>query len=520
MKLLKKLIILILISQIFLSDLSFADNSINTNISQTSNREITRAEAFSFFSNYLLTDLPKSYEYINLKYTDVKGWTKLYSNLQKMVYVDVIPNKSLKINSKNKISLFEFYTFLNSINWISFINDENASYLKTKNVTIKDLLLIDSIISNLSNESNNSSSNNSLNFTDEENKKFQMLFDVYSTLLSGHYDYQKLDKEKLIYSAIEWLANWTWDQYTTFFPPVDASDFSESLSWEFEWIWAYIEMQTPWVLKIISPISWSPAEKSGLKWWDIISKVDEKIIDENIWVNEAVSYIKWPAWTEVVLTIIRWSETFEIKVKREKILLHDVETKVINWNIFYIKIRMFWDKVFSEFQDSLTELKNTPWITKVVIDLRNNPGGYLDSVTKMLSFFIAKWEPTAVVKYSAWEYKYYSYWYEWLDVSKYDFYLMWNSWTASASEIMIWTLKDYFPEMTFVWEKTYWKWSVQTMKDYYDGSTLKYTIAKWYTWKSESGIDKVWIKPDVDLPLDQTWALNWEDNQLQYIINK
>jgi len=522
MKILKKLIVLILISQIFLFDLSFvnAENTIKITTSQSSNRDATRAEVFSFLSNYLLSNLPKSYEYIDLKYTDVKKWTKLYSNLQKLVYVDALPNKELKINSLNKMSSFEFYNILKSVSWLNFINDENKTSLKLKNVTVKDFLVVNAIISNVKTE--NTSSNNSLNLnlSDEENKKFQILLDVYSILLSWHYDSKIFQKDSLIYSAIEWLANWTWDQYTTFFPPVEAINFSESLAWEFEWIWAYIDMETPWVLKIVSPLSGSPAEKAWLKWWDIVLKVDEKEITKTMWVNEAVSYIKWPAWTEVKLTILRWKETFEIKVTREKIVIHDVETKVIDGTVFYIKIRMFWDKVFTEFQNALEELEKTPWITKVVIDLRNNPGGYLDKVTNMLSYFVPKWEPTAVVKYPAWEYKYYSYWYAWPDTKKYSFYLMWNSWTASASEIMIWTLKDYFPEMTFVWEKTYWKWSVQTIKDYYDGSSLKYTIARWYTWKNEIWIDKVWIKPDVDLPLDQTWALEGKDNQLQYILSK
>ena len=81
---------------------------------------------------------------------------------------------------------------------------------------------------------------------------------------------------------------------------------------------------------------------------------------------------------------------------------------------------------------------------------------------------------------------------------------------------MIGTIKDYYPETEIIWEKSYWKWSVQTLKNYSDGSTIKYTIAKWFTWLTETGIDGVWITPTVELEFDiDAYKKNKTDNQLE-----
>lgn len=476
-------------------------------------RDATRAEIFSFIWKYILNELPESYKYIELKYKDVKKWTILYDNLQKLVYIDALPNKEVLINSWKNMGSYEFYSLVSEITWADFISESDIELLKSRNTNLSDFVITNNLLKEYYSKKASQSSNDLVN-----NEKFKILLDAYNTILSEHYNSDKLDKDELVYTAIEWLAAWTWDKYTTYFPPVQAQDFNQELSWEFEWIWAYVDMTTPWKLVIISPLSWSPSEQSWLKWWDIISKIDSKEITPEMTVNQAVALIKWPAWTKVKLTIIRWTETFEVEITRAKISLHDVEYKVINNDTFYINIRIFWDKVYDEFKKSLEVLNNTPWIKKVVIDLRNNPGWYLEQVTSMLSLVIEKWQPTAVVKSKTWEYSYKSTWENLFDLTKYNFYVLWNSWTASASEIMIWTLKDYFPNLVFVWEKTFWKWSVQTIRSYYDWSSLKYTIAKWYTWKTQTWIDWIWIKPDVEIKEDLTDKT--KDLPLDYILNK
>jgi carboxyl-terminal processing protease len=176
--------------------------------------------------------------------------------------------------------------------------------------------------------------------------------------------------------------------------------------------------------------------------------------------------------------------------------------------------------VAKEFEKALTDLKSKSSVRKIIIDLRNNWWGYLDEVTKMLSYIIPKWEKTAVIKYLWYEENITSEWYDLINFNNYKVVVLQNSWTASASEIMIWTMKDYFKDLVTIWENTFWKGSVQTVREYKDGSSLKYTIAKWFTWGTQTGIDGVWIAPDLELELDlDLYQKDWTDNQLEKAIN-
>jgi carboxyl-terminal processing protease len=168
----------------------------------------------------------------------------------------------------------------------------------------------------------------------------------------------------------------------------------------------------------------------------------------------------------------------------------------------------------------LTELKSKSNMKKLIIDLRNNWGWYLNEVTKMLSYIVPKWENTAVIKYLWYDESITSAGYDLINLNNYKVIVLQNSWTASASEIMIWTMNDYFKDLVTIWENTFGKGSVQTIREYNDGSSLKYTIAKWFTGWTQTWIDGVWIAPDVELELDiESYQKDWTDNQLQKAIN-
>lgn len=496
--------------------------SFSVSAEKLQDREITRLEAFRFIGEYIVTDMPKSYQYIELKFSDVKKWTKLYDALQKLVYLDVIENKAGKFGSDKHLSSLAFYSFLEKLTGFDFVLDGMESQVTGK-AKYSDLLTVAKIMKDIEDTAytlngwNNSQVENG--YSQEENDKFQIYYDVYNTIHNDFYGKDKVKNEDLIYESIKWLTKGTGDAYTTFFPPVEAQEFDESLNGEFEWIGAYVEMVQPGVFEIITPIAGFPAEKAWLKAGDRIIEVDGKKITENMGVQEAVSYVKWPAGTTVKLKILRWDVELNYEVKREKIVLNDVEYKMMENGIFYIQIRTFGEKVNTQFVQALEALKKEPNVKKVVIDLRNNPGWYLDQVTEMLSQFIKKWEAVAVIKYLDGDLKYYSNGYEKINLNNYKVYLLGNNGSASASEIMIGTMKDYFPNITFVWEKTYGKWSVQTMKQYYDGSTFKYTIAKWYTGKTQTGIDQVGISPDVEVKLDEEKMKAWVDTQMEWVKN-
>lgn len=492
-----------------------ASNSFDTTEVQDEKSLIKRAEFFEYIAQIFSKNILPSYQYIDLKFSDVKKWTPLYNTLQKLVYLDIIPNKEGKIYAEKPINAYKFFQYAGELLSISFnsFDEENTILLKSRNANLGDFKKLKE-----ANQNNSNQKDPLLNF--EENtgtsEKKEIFIDVYKTLKENHYNKDSLSESEMMYQAIQGLAKGTWDKFTSFFPPMENKSFQDSLTGKYQWIGAYVDMESPWVLKIISPIPWSPAEKSGLKWGDIIVKVDEKDVTKEKSLYEVISWIKGPANTKVVLSIKRGeAEIFKVEVTRSDIIIKEVEGKKYDSTTYYVQIKQFWDSVFEDFNTTLEEIKKDKNIKKIILDLRNNPGWYLDQVNEMLSLFIQKWDVVSSVKYTDFTISNKSKGYDVIDVSKYKIILLQNSWTASASEIMIGTLKDYFSDMVIVGETSYGKWSVQTIKEYQDGSSLKFTIAKWFTGKTQIGIDGIGIKPDIEVKLDEEKYKKGIDNQFE-----
>ena len=472
-------------------------------------KNITLEDIFVYFSSFFEEKTPESYKYIQLNFSWLQKWSRLEKAIQILVYNDKLPNlkANLKWIEKVNVNSDTFYSLASKVLWTNYTKSN-----ENKKVDYYDLELVEESYRVLKN-------------TELYNKQINLdtgtkdvLNSVYEIILTEHFDKDKIDKQKLIYSATQWLANWTWDKHTTFFPPTESKDFMSSLAWDFYWIWTFVDMPEPWKFIITSPISWWPAEKAGIRWWDEVIEVDWKAVTKENSQNEIVGWIRWEEWTEVNLKIKRWTETLEIKVKREKVHMKSIETKT-NWNAFIMKINWFNEGISTEFREAIEELKQKN-IKKLIIDLRNNWGGYLDEVVTMLWYVIPKWEPVAVVKYVKDEWSYISKWQNLLDLNNYDVVFLQNSGTASASEIMIWTIKDYFPNVKIIWEKSYWKGSVQNIKEFFDGSSLKYTTAKWFTWKTKTWIDWVWIEPTEKVELDEQKLKDFKiDTQMDRALN-
>lgn len=509
-KILSIIVLNILLLSPFFTWKAYASDWIKISISEyTKVQEVTREDIFMYYADFYRSLTPDSYKYIELNFTDIKKWSNIYDWLQILVYHNVLDNKNGRVFKNKPLNSYLFYKLSDEVLWIKSLRWINTLPLKKRNTNKEDFKTITDKFYNEIRLIESKSTNDIIDI------KKEILEDVYNTLSTKHYDKDKTSKVELINKAIEWLADWTGDKHTTYFPPVKNTDFQQALSWEFEWIWAYVDMESPWVFKIVSPITGSPAYKSWLKWWDRVTKVDWKEITEEISASEVISWIKWPKWTKVLLTIERKWKTFDIEVTRAKIIIKDVETELINRNTFYINIKNFWPNVSNEYKKALEELKEEKYVNKIIIDVRNNGGWYLDQVTEMLSYMVPEWEPTAIIKYLKWNKSYKSAGYELIDFSKYKIVILQNSWTASASEILAGTIKDYYPKSTSIWEQSYGKWSVQKMKQYKDGSLLKYTVARWYTWWSETSISWVGLTPDIKLELDMERYQKYEkDNQL------
>ena len=475
--------------------------------------ELTREESFIRLAQIYKNNIPDSYQYIELNFKDIPTGSELESALQILVYTGIIQNASAQIHGYKSMNAYVFYKIAEKITWTPLLWKNELLETKNRNTTLNDHSKLEKTIA---------WETSILDVYTSDSTKIQqkkkILLDVYTTLKKSHIDKDTIQWSELLDSAIEWIAKWSNDIHTVYFPPVESKNFIENLDGEYEWIGAYVDMRTPGVFEIISPISGSPAQKAGLKWWDIITHVWWKKVTSENSLEEVVSWVKWPAGTEIILTVQRWEDTptFEITVTREKIFIKEVVHERLNSKTYYIEIRSFGQYVSSEFIEALEAVSKEKRVKRIIIDLRNNGWGYLEQVADMLSYMIPKWEPTAVVKYLKWEKIYTSSGKQIIDFNDYEIILLANSWTASASEIMIGTIQDYFPKAKLIWENTYGKGSVQTIRSYTDGSFLKYTVAKWFTGKTQTGIDGIWIAPDKEVTFDiESYKTDNVDNQLK-----
>jgi len=324
-------------------------------------------------------------------------------------------------------------------------------------------------------------------------------WNIYSTIKKEYYDLEWLKKQDLIDWASKWLVNSLWDKHSEFMSKKENDDFHKTLSWDFEWIWAVVDKLDFWV-KIERLIKGSPAEKYWLMKNDIIIEANwDKLAELNLY--DAVAKIKGPAWTKVLLKILRsWEkEALEIEVTRWKIKIPSIEWKYFEEsNIGYINISIFWEPTYREFKKELDKLsdKDVDWL---IIDLRNNGWWLLFSAVEILSEFIEERKTLVTTKYkNKWANQIYPSLNTWKIFDKKIVVLInWSS--ASASEITSWALRDY-NKAIIVWEKSYWKWSVQSQFDMKDWSMLKLTIAKWFT-PLDKNIDWEWITPDIKVEI-------------------
>ncbi|MDP2091271.1 MAG: S41 family peptidase [Candidatus Gracilibacteria bacterium] len=507
-KFVSSIILTLILSLNFVS--TYASENIGNKITITNivHEKVNIGDIFNYFADYY-TGIPESYKYINVNYKDVVKGSKLEESLQKLMYLDLIKNPKIQLNKNKELNAWTFYKLSEKIFNITIINTEAKELLQSRKTTNNDFLTVSYILGNKN--ININTDNNNSNLT----QKLEILNDVYNTITNEHYDKEKIDEATMVQGAISGLAEGTKDKHTVYFPPLESKSFQDGLSGDYEGIGAYVDMEKPGKVRIISPIPGSPSEKSGLKGGDKIIKVDLKEVTKDNSLNEVISWIKGPSGTTVTLTIDRNGEIKEIKVIRERIIIKDIESEVINNNTYYIQIKSFGENVSNDFKKTLVNIKEQKNINKIIIDVRNNGGGYLTEVAEILSYFVEEGKNTAVVKYHDNETNYTSKGYNFIDFSKYKIIILQNSGTASASEILIGTLKDYYPNLVLVGENTYGKGSVQVLKNYIDGSILKYTIAKWFTGLTETGIDGVGIKPTIEIELDiENFNTNGVDNQL------
>ncbi len=338
---------------------------------------------------------------------------------------------------------------------------------------------------------------NKENPTNLKNVDFNLFWDVWSRIEEKFVYKEKIDRDKLILGAISGMVRSLDDPYTEFLPPVESKQFQEDIRGSFEGIGAEIGMRKG-ILTIIAPLKGSPAEKAGLKAGDKILQIDSTSTAE-VLLDEAVRKIRGPKGTTVRLIVLRnsFDKPREFKIVRDTIKVQIVETEVKPDGVFVIKLHQFTENAAIDFRKAVQEFYASN-SKKLVFDLRNDPGGYLQIAVDISGWFLPAGEITARERMAdGAEEIYRSPGYKLFE--NVPTVVLVNQGSASASEIVAGALRD-IRNIKLVGTKTFGKGSVQEVQALPGGSSLKITIAKWLTPKGTE-INGKGLEPDVTVEL-------------------
>lgn len=340
---------------------------------------------------------------------------------------------------------------------------------------------------------------------------FSLFWKVWGILKDKYVDKSKLDARELFYGAIDGMLAATKDPYTTFFSPKENQEFNESISGTFEGIGAEMAIRDD-VLTIIAPLEGTPAEKAGLLSGDKIVKIDD-VVSSSYSLDEAVKNIRGQKGTQVKLTIFREGEeeTRDILVTRDVILVKSVRFEMKENDIAYIRVSRFGDDTEKEFSNAVKETLAKK-AKALVIDLRNNPGGFLDTAVAMASTALPSGKTVVIEEDSEGKRKEIKA--RGGDVlSGLPTVVLINQGSASASEILAGALRDNRDNVTLIGKKSFGKGSVQELISVSSDTAVKITVARWLT-PSGKQIHNVGIAPDIEVGLSSDDIEQKRDPQL------
>lgn len=328
---------------------------------------------------------------------------------------------------------------------------------------------------------------------------FSLFWDVWRVIQQEYVDKGDLDFQKMVYGAISGMVKSLGDPYTVFLTPEDSKVFQEDVSGEFQGVGMEIDIRED-ELTVIAPLDGTPAQQAGLRAGDKILKVDE-VFTRDITIEEAIKLIRGPKGTEVTLTIFRegWDEPKEFKIVREVIVVPSLRWEIRDDDIAYIKIYQFYDKARADFARAAMDILRGQ-TKKIIIDLRNNPGGYLEVAQNIAGWFLERNQVVTIedlgpgqdrIEFRAQGPS---------SFADYFVVVLINRGSASGSEILAGALRDN-QGIKLIGEKSFGKGSVQELKNFDDQSSLKITVAKWLTPNGDFITDKG-LEPDV--PVEMT----------------
>lgn len=345
---------------------------------------------------------------------------------------------------------------------------------------------------------------------------FQLFWDTWDLVSQNYFDKTALDPQKMFYGAIAGMVASIGDPYTYFLPPDQQKVSKEELGGSFDGVGIQLGFNKDKRLVVVAPVSGTPADKAGIKPEDVIVKIDNKDTT-NLSLGEAVKLIRGVRGTKVTLTIFREgeSDTRDFTLIRDTIIVKSVEVKYetakSNKKIAIVKLSRFGERTNEEWTEAISDLLSSG-ATALVLDLRNNPGGYLDGAVYIASEFLT--EGTVVMRENAKGERFSYTVNRGAKVPKLVMVVLINKGSASASEIVAGALQDR-GRAKLVGESSFGKGTIQEAKDLPGGVGIHITIEKWLTpsgrWVNELG----GLKPDFEVKIDPKETDSEKDIQLE-----
>ncbi|OGG51045.1 hypothetical protein A2763_04205 [Candidatus Kaiserbacteria bacterium RIFCSPHIGHO2_01_FULL_54_36] len=318
--------------------------------------------------------------------------------------------------------------------------------------------------------------------------------------------------QERVWGMIQGLAASLNDPYTFFLPPTENEDFNADMSGSFEGVGMEIAVRDQ-VLTVVSPLKGTPAERAGIKSGDLILKIDGAST-EGLDVGTAVHKIRGPGGTQVTLTMLRegWSESKEIKVTREVINVPVITTEMRPDGIYVIELATFTSNSPELFRGALRQFVESG-STKLILDLRGNPGGYLGAAVDMASWFLPSGKVVVTEDYAghATNIVHRSLGYDIFNENL-KMVILVDRGSASAAEILADALHHY-GIAKLVGTNTFGKGSVQELVDITPDTALKITVARWVG-PDGVAIPREGIKPDVEVKITDEEAKADKDPQM------
>ncbi len=328
---------------------------------------------------------------------------------------------------------------------------------------------------------------------------FESFWKAWSILENNFIDADEWANDEKLHGAIRGLAYSTGDPYTEFFPPREAKEFNEDLNGKFEGIGMRVDVKNS-LITVVAPLKESPAENAGVMPGDIILKIDEEST-EGMDIGDAVKLIRGEKGTTVVLTMWRESARSEVEIPviRDVITVPAIEHELRPDGVFVIEILQFDDTVSEQFDIAVKKFVASN-SKKLIIDVRSNPGGYLDEANKIISRFLT---PDSVIVRSQGRTE--------NDQEVYrskrgyqvigddvEIVVLIDGGSASASEILAAALSEH-DKATLIGTPTFGKGSVQEIIPVTNDTYLKVTIREWLTPDGNS-ISEDGLSPDIEVP--------------------